>query len=131
MILTILGNIVLLSLTHVFALLTKTFYLYTLKEDLPHCYWFLLYPQGFSRSQLHPLDVVVVIAATEDRVGRKFSPTEIRDGTFASFIRDEDFDILNKVSVLSPFSSRQVDLYLIDSALLSHQTCFPSKRPRN
>ena len=74
----------------------------------------LLHSQGFSRSQLHPLDVVVVIAATEDRVGRKFSPVEIRDGTFASFIRDEDFDILNKVSVLLPFLSRlEVSLELI------------------
>ena len=52
--------------------------------------------------------MVVVIAATEDRVGRKFSRVEIRDGTFASFIRDEDFDILNKVSVPLPFLSQQV-----------------------
>ena len=46
--------------------------------------------------------MVVVIAATEERVDRKFTPAEIRDGTFATFIRDEDFDVLNRVSVLSP-----------------------------
>ena len=44
------------------------------------------------------MDVVVVIAAAEERLERKFSPIEIRDGTFASLLEDKDFDILNKVS---------------------------------
>ena len=44
------------------------------------------------------MDVVVVIAAAEERLERKFSPIEIRDGTFASLLEDRDFDILNKVS---------------------------------
>ena len=43
----------------------------------------------------------MVIAATEERVGRKFSPEEIRDGTFAKYIKDEDFDVLNKVKNLT------------------------------
>ena len=44
------------------------------------------------------MDVVVVIAAAEERLERKFTPVEIRDGTFASLLEDRDFDILNKVS---------------------------------
>ena len=48
------------------------------------------------------MDVVVVIAAAEERLGRKFSIPEIRDGTFAKLLIDADFDVLNKVSSL-PF----------------------------
>ena len=38
-----------------------------------------------------------MIAATEERLDRKFTPAEIRDGTFAELMIDADFDILKKV----------------------------------
>ena len=60
-------------------------------------------PQGFAKSQLHPFDVCLVLAAAEFRLKRTFSAQEVRDGTLTSLLIDEDFKILDKVSTLPSF----------------------------